>query len=71
MRTPTLIAVLAATAPRVSAFTMGKLVPAYICAPAGDGMPKSFGQLLQLTRNQVPTVAYNTNGKCHVYITEI
>jgi len=59
MRTPTLIAILAAAAPRVSAFTYGKLVPAYICAPLGDGMPKSFGQLLQLTRNQLDEVAYN------------
>jgi len=62
MRTPTLVALLvAATAPRVSAFTMGKLIPAYICAPAGDGMPKSFGQLLQLTRNQLGKVAFNAN----------
>jgi len=38
---------------------MGKLVPAYICAPLGDGMPKSFGELLQLTRNQLDEVAFN------------
>jgi len=52
---------LAAPALRVSAFTYGKLIPAYICAPLGDGMPKSFGQLLQLTRNQLDEVAYNTD----------
>jgi hypothetical protein len=54
-----LMILLAAPALRVSAFTMGKLIPAYICAPLGDGMPKSFGALLPLTRNQLPTVAYN------------
>jgi hypothetical protein len=61
MRTPTFLALLAAAAPQVSAFTYGKLIPAYICAPAGDGMPKSFGQLLQLTRNQLGDVAYNAD----------
>jgi len=61
MRTPTFLALLVAAAPRVSAFTYGKLVPAYICAPPGDGLPKSFGQLLQLTRNQLDDVAYNTD----------
>jgi len=60
MKTP-LVILLAAPALRVSAFTMGKLIPAYICAPLGDGMPKSFGQLLQLTTNQLGQVAYNTN----------
>jgi hypothetical protein len=58
-----LIILLAAPALRVSAFTMGKLIPAYICAPLGDGMPKSFGQLLPLTRNQLGQVAYNTDRK--------
>jgi len=57
MKTSLLITLFAAG--RASAFTMGKLVPAYICAPAGDGMPKSFGELLQLTRNQLDEVAYN------------
>jgi len=61
MRTPTLIALLTASALRVSAFTYGKLVPAYICAEPGDGLPKSFGQLLQLTRNQLDEVAFNEN----------
>jgi hypothetical protein len=26
-----------------AAFTNGTLVPAYICNPVNDGMPKSFG----------------------------
>jgi hypothetical protein len=60
MKTSLLITLFAAG--RASAFTMGKLVPAYICAPAGDGMPKSFGALLQLTRNQLDEVAYNADG---------
>jgi len=38
---------------------MGKLVPAYICNPMNDSLPKNFGELLQLTRNQVPIVAFN------------
>ncbi|KIV99650.1 hypothetical protein, variant 2 [Verruconis gallopava] len=49
------------TAAPALAFTNGTLVPAYICNPVNDGMPKSFGQLLQLTREQTPTVAFNQN----------
>jgi hypothetical protein len=30
----------------VSAFTNGTLLPAYLCGPANDGMPKSLGQVL-------------------------
>jgi hypothetical protein len=44
------------------AFTNGTLVPAYICNPQPDGMPKSFGQLLQLTREPTTKVGFNTNG---------
>lgn len=45
------------------AFTNGSLVPSYICHPNADGLPKSFGQLLQFTREQTPTVAFGPNGK--------
>ncbi|KAF2093816.1 hypothetical protein NA57DRAFT_80818 [Rhizodiscina lignyota] len=55
-----LSAAILAAAPAV-AFTNGTLVPAYICNPVADGMPKTFGQLLQLTREQTPTVAFNQN----------
>jgi len=57
----TIAAVLAAASPAL-AFTNGSQVPAYICNPTPDGLPKSFGQLLQLTREQTPQVAFNTNG---------
>jgi hypothetical protein len=45
----------------VSAFTNGSIVPPYICNPQTDGLPKSFGQLLQFTQEQVKTVAFNQN----------
>ena len=57
-----LVTALAAATPAL-AFTNGSLVPAYICNPKPDGMPKSFGQLLQFTREQTPKVAFNTNRK--------
>jgi hypothetical protein len=44
------------------AFTNGSLVPAYICKPKVDGLPKSFGQLLQYTREPTTKVGFNTNG---------
>lgn len=37
-----LLAALLVAAP-AAAFTNGTLVPAYICNPVADGMPKSFG----------------------------
>jgi hypothetical protein len=43
------------------AFTNGSLVPAYICHPTNDGLPKSFGQLLQYTREQTTKVAFSAN----------
>lgn len=43
------------------AFTNGSIVPPYICNPQSDGLPKSFGQLLLYTSEQVNTVAFNTN----------
>jgi hypothetical protein len=50
-----------ATSPAL-AFTNGSLVPAYICHPYADGLPKSFGQLLQFTREQTPKVAFSPDG---------
>lgn len=55
-----LFAAILAAAP-AAAFTNGTLVPAYICNPTADGLPKSFGQLLQFTREQTPKVAFNQN----------
>jgi hypothetical protein len=59
----TIAALLAAATPTL-AFTNGSLVPPYICSPTADGLPKSFGQLLQFTREQTPQVAFSTNGTC-------
>jgi len=46
---------------QVAAFTNGTLVPAYICNPVDDGMPKSFGQLLPYLRKNGKTVAFDAN----------
>jgi len=46
---------------QVAAFTNGTLVPAYICNPVDDGMPKAFGQLLPYLRKNGKTVAFDTN----------
>jgi len=45
----------------VTAFTNGTLVPAYICNPVDDGLPKSFAQLLPYTRKNSKTVAFDAN----------
>jgi len=55
-----LTALVAAVSP-AWAFTNGTLVPAYICNPTPDGMPKSFGQLLTYTREPVGPMSFNTN----------
>jgi hypothetical protein len=57
----TIFTALIAAAPAL-AFTNGSLVPPYICHPTNDGLPKSFGQLLQFTREQTPKVAFSANG---------
>jgi hypothetical protein len=57
-----LLTTLAVVAP-VFAFTNGSLVPGYICNSHPDGLPKSFGQLLPYTREQVGTIAFNENGR--------
>jgi hypothetical protein len=44
------------------AFTNGSLVPAYICHPTRDGLPKSFAQVLSFTREMTGTIAFNANG---------
>jgi hypothetical protein len=62
-----IIAALLAATPTL-AFTNGSLVPAYICHPKADGLPKSFGQLLQFTREQTPTVAFSPNGTFSISI---
>jgi hypothetical protein len=53
-----------ALAVQVSAFTNGTLVPAYICNPVDDGMPKAFGQLLPYLRKNGKSVAFDTNRSC-------
>jgi hypothetical protein len=57
----TILAALIAATPAF-AFTNGSLVPSYICNPHNDGLPKSFGQLLQFTREQTTKVAFSANG---------
>jgi hypothetical protein len=46
---------------QVTAFTNGTLVPAYICNPVDDGLPKAFAQLLPYTRKNGKTVAFDSN----------
>jgi len=61
MQISTLILIALTAVGRVAAFTNGSLVPAYICNPNPDGLPKSFGQLLPYTREQTGAVAFNAN----------
>jgi len=61
MHSFTTILTLAAFAMPSYAFTNGTLVPSYICNPQSDGLPKSFGQLLQYTQKKVTTLAFNNN----------
>jgi len=61
MHSFTTILTLAAFAMPSYAFTNGTLVPSYICNPQNDGLPKSFGQLLQYTQKKVTTLAFNNN----------
>jgi hypothetical protein len=56
-----IIAFAAFAASPALAFTNGSIVPAYICNPKNDGLPKNFGQVLQLTREQTTKVGFNTN----------
>jgi hypothetical protein len=45
------------------AFTNGTLIPAYICNPVPDGMPKSLGELIPFTKkDQCGPLAFNANG---------
>jgi hypothetical protein len=60
MRLSLVLSVLA-TAVRVSAFTNGTLVPAYICNPQADGLPKAFAELLPFVRKNGRTVAFDSN----------
>jgi len=53
-----LIAAFAVT-PTLS-FTNGSLVPAYICSPRPDGLPKAFSQLLPYMRKNGKTVAFDS-----------
>lgn len=55
------VAAIAAVTPAL-AFTNGSLVPAYICDPIMDGLPKSFGELLPYTREMTCAIAFNPNG---------
>jgi len=61
MQISTLILIALTAIGPVAAFTNGTLVPAYICNPRPDGLPKSFGQLLPYTREQLEAVAFNAN----------
>jgi hypothetical protein len=63
MQISTLILIALTAIGPVAAFTNGTLVPAYICNPRPDGLPKSFGQLLPYTREQLEAVAFNANRK--------
>jgi hypothetical protein len=47
---------------QVSAFTNGTLVPAYICNPNDDGMPKAFAQILPYLEKNGKSVAFDANG---------
>jgi len=55
------LAALTAAIPAL-AFTNGTLVPAYMCNPHPDGLPKNYGQLLSFTREMTGTIAFNANG---------
>lgn len=60
------IAISALAAAPAWAFTNGSLVPAYICNPQADGLPKSFGQLLPYTREPTTKVGFSTNGSSSI-----
>jgi hypothetical protein len=63
-----IFAVLLTAAPAV-AFTNGSLVPAYICNPNSDGLPKSFGQLLQFTVQKTAKIGFSTDGSFNLFST--
>ena len=56
-----LVSALLAAVPAL-AFTNGSLVPSYICGKANDGYPKSFGQLLGYTREEVAAISFSPDG---------
>jgi len=61
MHLPTLaLAALTAAIPAL-AFTNGSLVPAYMCNPTPDGLPKNYGELLSYTREMTGPIAFNAN----------
>ncbi|KAF2421801.1 hypothetical protein EJ08DRAFT_490732 [Tothia fuscella] len=60
-----ILAVSSAAVPTL-AFTNGTLVPAYICHPNADGLPKSLGQLLRFTREPVQQIGFSRNAKQNV-----
>jgi len=56
-----------ATVLPAQAFTNGTLIPAYICNPKPDGMPKSLGELIPRTvKDQNNALAFNNNGMLSV-----
>ena len=61
MQFTTLVLAALAAVPAL-AFTNGSLVPAYICNPKPDGLPKNFGEVLSFTREMTGPVAFNANG---------
>ena len=62
MQLPTLVLAALTAAMPALAFTNGSLVPAYICNPKPDGLPKNYGQLLAGTREMTGPIAFNANG---------
>ena len=62
MRLPTLVLAALTAAMPTLAFTNGSLVPAYICHPTPDGLPKNYGQVLSFTREMTGPIAFNANG---------
>jgi hypothetical protein len=60
MQLPIVLIAALAAAPAL-AFTNGSLIPSYICNPVPDGLPKSFGELLPHTEEQLGPIAFNAN----------
>lgn len=59
--TTLVLAALTAAIPTL-AFTNGSIVPAYICNPHPDGLPKNYAQVLANTREMTGPIAFNANG---------
>jgi hypothetical protein len=65
MQLMTLVLAALITAIPALAFTNGSIVPAYICHPHPDGLPKNYAQVLANTREMTGAIAFNANGLPH------